>query len=170
MRFTFWSYFLFYKSRVLTWVISKALLALEFYGSTSGTLDVSMVRVTPYPKGYEQFSMERTSNVPHSKQQAVPTDRNHYSPPSWMTIEFTVASEVRRSISPCLITTCFAESCPGSQFLRRGFWSGQFSVRQCNINIPPIQQNGRIPLAKPKHYHHVLQSEINGLTSFNFLP
>lgn len=115
-------------------------------------------------------SIGRTSNVPHSKHQAVPTDRNHYSPPSWMTIEFTVASEVRRNISPSLITTCFAESCPGSQFLRRGFWSGQFSVRQkCNIHIPSAQQNGRTPLAKSKHYHHVLRSEINGLTSFNFL-
>lgn len=70
---------------------------------------------------------------------AVPIDRYHYSPPSWMTIEFTVASEVRRNISPSLITTCFAESCPGSQFLRRGFWSGQFSIKQCK-DIPLTQQ------------------------------
>lgn len=59
----------------------------------------------------------------------------HFIPPSCITIECTVASEFRRNKSPFLIKTLFSGSFPGLQFLRRGFWSGQFSAIQCKIQL-----------------------------------
>lgn len=115
-------------------VISKVLIPPQFYDSNLGTTHIPT-----------EWHIQFKSRFPHKKHQATitikatfvaPMVKDYYPPPSWMTIEFTVASEVRRNKSPSLITTFFAESCPGSQFLRRGFWSGQFSIKQHSIDIP----------------------------------
>lgn len=100
------------------------------------------------------------------------TGVNYYLPPSWMTIEFTVASEVRRNISPSLITTCFPESCPGSQFLRRGFWSGQFSTKHHNTDREsnPTRCKKTTWQAKPRNSCHWTQVCMESKESLDLLP